>query len=101
MNKEKTQTVTLNLAIDVDLSQLVAFIQRHVPVQSTYPPSLEPAITLQEAAKLLNCSDQKVRDLVNRGEIPGHCAFRVGSLHRFHRQELLDWICSGSEAKTA
>jgi excisionase family DNA binding protein len=101
MNNDRKQTVTLNLAIDVDLSQLVSFLRNHVPAQTTFPPVPEPAITLQEAAKLLSCSDQKVRDLVNQGEIPEHCAFRVGSLYRFRRRELLDWFCGTSAARTA
>ena len=92
MNKEQKQTVTLNLAINVDVTQLVALLKSYNPRQTMAPALPEPAITLQEAAELLNCSQQKVRDLVREGCIPPTCAFRVGSLYRFHRHELIDWF---------
>ena len=92
MNKDEKKTVTLNLAINVDVTQLVALLRSYTPRQSMMAALPEPAITLQEAAELLNCSEQKVRDLVREGRIPNTCAFRVGSLYRFHRRELIDWF---------
>lgn len=94
MNKEQKQTVTLNLAINVDVTQLVSLLKSYNPGQALASALPEPAITLQEAAELLNCSPQKVRDLVREGGIPTTCAFRVGSLYRFHRHELIDWFQS-------
>lgn len=92
MNRDQKQTVTLNLAVNVDVTQLVGLLKSYTPRQSFAPALPEPAITLQEAADLLNCSKQKVRDLVREGRIPNTCAFRVGSLYRFHRSELIDWF---------
>ena len=92
MNRDQKQTVTLNLAINVDVTQLVTLLKTYTPRQPIMHALPEPAITLQEAADLLNCSKQKVRDLVREGRIPSTCAFRVGSLYRFHRHELIDWF---------
>lgn len=92
MDSAQEQTVTLNLAINLDVSQLAGFLKNHLPVSDSTHRLVEPALTLQEAAKLLACSDQKVRDLVNRGDIPASVAFRVGSLYRFHRRELMEWV---------
>ena len=94
MNRDQKQTVTLNLAINVDVTQLVTLLKAYTPRQSALHALPEPAITLQEAAELLKCSPQKVRDLVREGRIPSTCAFRVGSLYRFHRAELIDWFQS-------
>ena len=92
MNRDSKQTVTLNLAINVDVTQLVALLKNYNPAPRQLMGLPEPAITLAEAAELLNCSQQKVRDLVREGRIPNTCAFRVGSLYRFHRSELIDWF---------
>lgn len=92
MNRDQKQTVTLNLAINVDVTQLVALLKNYNPAPRQLAALPEPAITLAEAAELLNCSQQKVRDLVREGRIPHTCAFRVGSLYRFHRSELIDWF---------
>ena len=92
MNRDQKQTVTLNLAINVDVTQLVALLKNYSPTPRQLVALPEPAITLAEAAELLNCSQQKVRDLVREGRIPSTCAFRVGSLYRFHRHELIEWF---------
>lgn len=92
MNRDQKQTVTLNLAINVDVTQLIALLKNYNPAPRQLMELPEPAITLAEAAELLNCSQQKVRDLVREGRIPNTCAFCVGSLYRFHRSELIDWF---------
>ena len=70
----------------------MALLKNYCPAPRRLVALPEPAITLAEAAELLNCSQQKVRDLVREGRIPNTCAFRVGSLYRFHRSELIDWF---------
>lgn len=97
MIRDQKQTVTLNLAINVDVSQLITLLKNYAPNTRIAPALPDPAITLQEAAELLNCSQQKVRDLVREGRIPSTCAFRVGSLYRFHRRELIDWFQSSPQ----
>lgn len=43
-------------------------------------------------AKLLACSEQHVRNLVTRNEIPG--AFKIGKLIRFQRDMVDAWLAA-------
>lgn len=48
-------------------------------------------LTLDEAAELLRCHPVTVKRLAIRGEIP---AKKLGSLWRFSRQRLMEWLQS-------
>jgi excisionase family DNA binding protein len=49
------------------------------------PEIMSPA----EVADWLGCSDQHVRNLAMRGELPGK---KIGTLWRFSRPQLLAWL---------
>lgn len=70
MNRDPKQTVTLNLAINVDVTQLVALLKNYTP-------------------ELLTAEGSRPRP---GGAKPKHLRLRVGSLYRFHRHELIEWF---------
>jgi len=50
-------------------------------------------MTIQEAADFLRCHPRTLQKMAIRGEIP---AKKVGSLWRFSRQRLQEWMKEGS-----
>ncbi len=55
------------------------------------PATLEP-YRVRDLAKLIGCSDQHVRNMVTRNEVPG--AFRLGKLIRFQRDLVDRWLAA-------
>jgi len=53
-------------------------------------------MTIQEAAEFLRCHPRTLQKMAIRGEIP---AKKVGSLWRFSRQRLQDWMQEPNEEK--
>lgn len=54
-------------------------------------------LKLTEVMELTRYSDQQVRQMARRGEIPG--AFKLGSRWRFNEKEVLDWIQAQKEVE--
>lgn len=50
----------------------------------------ETRLRVKDVAKLLDCSEQHIRNLVSRGEIPG--AYRFGRLLRFDATAVTAWL---------
>lgn len=59
--------------------------------QQTNPAGGEP-YRVREVARLIGCSDQHVRNMVARKEVPG--AFRLGKLIRFQRDLVDRWLAA-------
>lgn len=51
-------------------------------------------LTIKEAAALLRCHPRTLQKMAIRGEIP---ARKVGSLWRFSRQRLQEWVQGSTE----
>ena len=58
-------------------------------VQSESPPQEPEVLLLPEAAAFLRCSDRKLWDLVQAGEVP---AARLSVQYRFLRTELREYL---------
>ncbi len=58
----------------------------------------ETRLRVKDVARLLDCSEQHVRNLVNRGEIPG--AFKIGKLLRFDAAAVQAWLEAHKTATT-
>ena len=54
-------------------------------------------LKLAEVMELTRYSDQAIRQMAKKGEIPG--AFKLGSRWRFNEKELLQWIEAQKLAK--
>ena len=57
---------------------------------STEPDAL---LSVQQVARLLNCSTRHVRRLIDRGAMPS--CVRLGTLSRWRPQEIEEWITAG------
>lgn len=55
-------------------------------------------LRVKDVARLLDCSEQHVRNLVARGQLPG--AIKVGKLLRFDAEIVRAWLASHAVATT-
>jgi len=53
------------------------------------PMAFEPALTSEEAARLLNIHPKTLLRMARKGQVPGH---RIGDLWRFRASELDAWF---------
>ena len=68
------------------MTTAVAFLETRAP--------LAPALyTVQDIARLLQCSERNVRNLDYQDVIPGRCP--VGRLVRWRVKDVNEWIASG------
>jgi excisionase family DNA binding protein len=65
---------------------------------ATIPPADTPATALLDVravAALLDCSSRHVYRMADAGQMPP--PIRLGSLVRWRRQEILDWLAEGAK----
>ncbi len=54
-------------------------------------------LTVQQVAKLINCSTRHVRRLADRGAMPH--PVRIGTLIRWRRDEIERWVAAGCPSR--
>jgi excisionase family DNA binding protein len=93
LKRPKREIVTALLsALETEQGELVlgrAELPPDEPARSAHP--LGDVLTLEEAAVLLRVEPETVRQLAERGELPGR---RLGDAWRFARAALLSWLAA-------
>lgn len=69
--------------LDAKVEKLLDLVQSLVEENNS-----DRSITVHEAAVMLGCSDQRVRDLINEGAIPAHRDGRAYKLSYKHISQL-------------